>query len=281
MKSGSARCPSAVRSSAWVATFAVLHGACALSAPPAEQTLSPSAASATAVLDALAQRALAAARREPADARVQVEASALLFQAADLRLQSATVAWLDEHRDANRAMVLLAEDRLSDEVRSAIASLCTEGLACAERAAHLGPADASALLHQGLHLSLLAWANGPARSLLAGYGGRLVAAIDAALAADAGFDGGAPLRLQGRFRSKAPWPYGDLPVALAALGRAVAVRSVPVNHLFHGDALAAAGDAAAAERQWHLCIDAVADESTRWSADLLRELARRRLAARP
>lgn len=257
-----------------VLALALLNAACALSAPPAEQTLST-----TTAVDALAQTALAAARAAPDDVGAQLAATTSLFQAADLRLQQATLAWLDAHRDADRAAVLAAEDQLGDEVRAGIVSLCNEGLACAERAAKARPNDAAACLHEGLHLSLLAWANGPARSLMAGYGGRLVKAIDAALAADAEFDGGAPLRLQGRFRGKAPWPYGDVPAATKALARAVALRSVPVNHLFYGDVLAAAGDADAAAVQWRACIDAVADESTRWSADLLRELARRRLAA--
>lgn len=257
----------------WLLIFC-LGAACALSAPPADQTLSPAAE-----LDTLAQAALTAARAAPDDGAAQLAATARLFQAADLRLQQATVAWLDAHRDADRATVLAAEDQLGDDVRASIVSLCTEGLACAERAAKVRPNDAAACLHEGLHLSLLAWANGPARSLMAGYGGRLVKAIDAALAADAAFDGGAPLRLQGRFRSKAPWPYGDLPAATKALARAVDIASLPVNHLFYGDALAALGETAAAEVQWRLAARAPLDESTRWSADLLCEQARRRLAA--
>ncbi|MBL8749366.1 MAG: hypothetical protein JNK78_09400 [Planctomycetes bacterium] len=265
-----------MRSGPVVALLGLLFGACALSAPPADETLSSASG-----IDALAQDALNAARAAPSDAAAQMFATERLFQAADLRLQQATVAWLDLHRDADRATVLAAEDRLGDDVRAGIVSLCNEGLACAERAVNTRPDDAAARLHEGLHVSLLAWANGPARSLMAGYGGRLVKAIDAAIAANAALDGGAPLRLQGRFRSKAPWPYGDVAAGTRALARAVALRSVPVNHLFYGDALAAAGDTGAAEEQWRLCIGAPADDSTRWSADLLRELARRRLAAKP
>lgn len=261
-----------------------LAAACALSAPPPESTLAPqtSAGDATGIeLDALTNDALRAARALPDDPAAQLAAAARLFQAADLRLQRATVAWLAANPDADRATVLAAEDRLGDDVRREIVSLCTEGLACAERAAKTRSADVAVSLYTGLHVSLLAWANGPARSLVAGYGGRLVAAIDAALAADAAFDNGSPLRLQGRFRSKAPWPYGDVPVATKALARAVEIAPLPVSLLFHGDALAAAGDTPGAEAQWRLVADAKADDSTRWSADLMRELARRRLAARP
>lgn len=263
-------------------------GACALSAPPAEATLSlassaPGSGGADTLveLDALTRQAIEAAHAAPAEVSLQVDAAARLFQAADLRLQRATLAWLVRHPEASLRVVLGAEDQVEDAQRREILSLCTAGLEFADRAAAAAPQHVGAHLHRGLHLSLIAWANGPARSLMAGYGPRLVAAIDRALTIDRGFDHGAPLRLQGRFRSKAPWPYGDLPGAKVALAQAVELASLPVNHLFHGDALAASGDAAGAEAQWRKAVEASADESTRWSAELLRELARRRLAAKP
>jgi hypothetical protein len=256
-----------------------LLGACALSARPAEQTLSADADAAE--LEAGTRAAIEAARAEPADAALQVQASAWLFQAADMRLQRGSLAWLDANPAASQGEVLAAEDHIDAAGREAILSLCTTGLQFADRAAELTPKDPAARLHQALHLSLIAWANGPARSLMAGYGTKLVAAIDAALALDRDFDHGAVLRLQGRFRGKAPWPYGDMAAALAALRRAAELASLPVNHLFLGDALAAHGELDAARAQWQAVIPAEADVSTRWSADLLRELARRRLAARP
>ncbi len=263
-------------------------GACALTAPPADATLSSAsampqsvAAAASGELDALAMRAIEAARTDPTAVELQIEAAARLFQAADLRLQTGIVDWLALHPDASRGAVLSAESQLDEGRRREILSLCTTGLEFAELAAAAAPQDVRVSLYQGLHLSLVAWANGPARSLMAGYGTRLVAAIDRALAIDPGFDHGAPLRLQGRFRSKAPWPYGDLPAAKLALAQAVELASIPVNHLFLGDALAASGDPAGAEAQWRATGQAEADESTRWSAELFRELARRRLAAKP
>lgn len=250
--------------------------ACALSAPPADATLTARAADEP---DRLAQAALARARAAPDDVALQLAAAERLFQAADLRLQQATVAWLAAHPDAARADVLAAEDRVADADRTAILSLCASGLELAQRARDAAPGNVAAALHVGLHLSLIAWANGPARSLFAGYGPKLTAAIDAALRLDRTFDGGAPLRLQGRFRGQAPWPYGDLALAQRSLAEAVQLRSVPVNHLFLGDVLASAGDDEAARAQWRLAVTAAADDSTRWSADLFRELARRRLAA--
>ena len=256
-----------------------LCAACALSAPPADTTLRSDADPDD--VEALAQAALARARAADADELLpaQLEATALLFAAADRRLQQATNDWLDAHPEATRAEVLAADDQLDDEVRTGILSLCTAGLELADAARAAHPDDAAAALHAGLHLSLVAWANGPARSLFAGYGPKLVVAIEAAVRLDRAQDGGAPLRLQGRFRARAPWPYGDLELARRSLEEAVALRSVPVNHLFLGDVLCAVGDLAAAREQWQFARTSPADAATRWSADLLRRQAERRLAA--
>jgi hypothetical protein len=263
-----------------LATLAL--GGCTLSAPAADATLAAVASgpgAPAAALDALARDALTAAAAAPEDVGCLETATRVLFQAADLRLQQATVAWLEANPGVDLVAVLAADDRLDDGVRTAVASLCQRGLELADQAAALAPDRVAVRLHQALHLSLLAWANGPTRSLFAGYGPKLVRAIDAAVALDPAHDGGAPLRLQGRFRGKAPWPYGDAAVARQASARAVATASLPVNLLFHGDVLAAAGELDAAVAQWRAAVTASADESTRWSAALLRELARRRLAA--
>jgi hypothetical protein len=260
---------------------------CALSAPPAETFLGGGSGNADtgadgaglAALDREAAEALAASRQHPDDADLALRAAAVLFQAADLRLQRGTLAFLDAHPDASIAAVLTASDDVASAVCTEVLSLCTDGLAAADRAAASRPQDAAVQLHRALHLSLIAWANGPARSLFAGYGGKLVAAIDAAVAADPTFDHAAPLRLQGRFRSKAPWPYGDLPQAKQVLARAVGLAPIAINLLFFGDALWAGGDRDAAAARWQAASTADGDESTRWSTPLLRELARRRLAA--
>ncbi len=285
----------------FVASLLPIAGGCALSAPPAEQTLRSTAAPLGAAaatlaadpandalpqdpavrqarLDELARQALAAADAAVTDADAQLRAAAVLFQAADLRMQRAALAWLDEHPDATLAEVLAVEDRIGDPARSEILSLCTSGLDRADRALAAAPHSAAARLYQALHLAWIAWANGPARSLVAGYGTRLVTALDGVLALEPTLDHCAPLRLQGRFRSKAPWPYGDQAAADAALERATREAPLVVNHLFYGDALAAKGDLVGAVAEWRRAAGASADDSTRWSADLLRELARRRLA---
>lgn len=270
----------------------LLLAACALSAPPAASVLgggAPAAAGEGAdssfaeraerwqvELDSEAKAALALADAAPADVDAALRATALLFQAADLRLQRATLALLLAEPPTSTQVILGADDRVADPARTEILSLCTAGLAAAERVVQARPESCAGHLHEGLHLSLISWANGPARSLFAGYGPRLVRAIDAALQRDAEFDHGAPLRLQGRFRSKAPWPYGDLALARTVLQRAAARFPNAVNQLFLGDALFAAGDRAAALQAWQLAETAAGDEATRWSTPLLQELARMR-----
>lgn len=294
-------CPARMRSVrrpaiASIALLATLSfSACALTAPPADTVLPTPGASALAaddptlplvergerlqaLVDRAATEALAAARATPADRALAIAATRRLFEAADLHLQRASVAFLTTAPAAEIGIVLAADDRVADATRTAVLALCSEGLRLAEAAAATAPGDVALQLHIGLHLSLIAWANGPARSLFAGYGPRLVAAIDRAVAAEAAFDLGAPLRLQGRFRGKAPWPYGDREVALAALRHAVAIAPELVNLLFLGDVLAAAGDIPAARDQWQRAVGAPA-EATPWSAPFLRELAERRLRA--
>lgn len=255
----------------------LLLGACALSARPVDETLGSTTVGDE--LRELVQRALAEVERHPDDPALAIAASRRLFQLADRTLQQASVAWLRSHAEASLAEVLAADDQIDAAVRDDVVSLCTRGLELANTAATKLPDDVAARLHQALHLSLLAWANGPARSLMAGYGSKLVAAIDEALRLDAAHDGGAPLRLQGRFRGQAPWPYGDLPKAKESLQKACELASLPVNHLFFGDVLHKAGETAAARAEWQRAAAAPTDESTRWSAELLRELARARLAA--
>ncbi len=228
-------------------------------------------------LDASAAAALARADATPTDLDAAMQATHLLFQAADLRLQRAQLAWLDAHPDADLAAIVVADDHLPTEAVAGILSLCSAGLAAAERVVAARPDDAEAQLHRALHLSLVAWANGPMRSLFAGFGPKLVEAIGAAVAKEPLFDNGAPLRLQGRFRGRAPWPYGDLELARRSLAEAAAAYPIVVNELFLGDVLLAAGERDAARAAWSRATAAADDATTKWSAELLRELARRRL----
>lgn len=267
--------------------------ACALSAPPASEWVGrePSVAAGhapdLAELDRAAAEALAASAAAPDDAGLALRAAQSCFLAADLRLQSGSVAALDELAQPTLEQVLRAGERLPEALRTEILSQATAGLEAADRAAartanvraDLVAGTAAIELARGQHLALIAWANGPARSLFAGYGPKLVAAIDACVAADPTFDHAAPLRLEGRFRGEAPRPFGDLARARKALERAVELAPLCVNRLFLGDVLWRANDHAGAEREWRAASTADGDASTRASTPFLQELARRRLAA--
>ncbi len=245
--------------------------------PPAESTLREERGDPT--VEARTRAAIAAAEAAPADPRAALAASRWLFVAADWRMQRATCDWLQAHPAAARADVLAADERVPEGVRKEVASLCARGLEFADRAAARLPDDVDARLHQALHTSLLAWSQGAAKALVAGYGRKITVAVDAAVALDPKHDGAAPLRLAGRFRSQAPWPYGDKPAAERALQRAVQLTPNLVNRLFFGDALAASKRFAEAELEWRAAVDAPSDAATEWTAGFLREQARRRLAA--
>lgn len=264
-----------------LASIPLLLAGCALHAPALDELPAQTAdeLADSEALEREAKRAWAESEAAPQDADAALRATTLLFQAADVRLQSGALAALDALDAPDVATVLGADDRVDDATRDAVLALCNAGLTAAERAASLRPGDVAAELHRALHLSLIAWGNGPARSLMAGLGPRLAAAIDAAVELDAEFDRAAPLRLRGRFRGKAPWPYGDLALARTSLERACEVAPITVNLLFLGDVLWAAGDRAGAEARWRAASAAEVDASTRWSQPLLRELAERRLGA--
>jgi len=197
--------------------------------------------------------------------------SRALFDAADARILRAQI---EQDPGSTLADVLTAEDEVARDVRAEVAALCAEGLDLAERALELEPESCRALLERGLHLSLLAWAEGAARALLAGRGPRVKNAIDRVQERCAEHEGGAPLRLAGRFRTQAPWPYRDTALAVRSLTRAVALEPNALNLLFLGDALYAAGDLEEASAAWSRALEAQGDGGR---AVLQRELARRRV----
>lgn len=255
-------------------------GGCALSPVAVDRVLAPDEVDTTA--------AVAAFRAAPTDAARAVEAARVLFAAADRTVQQELVSSGEEllRHDADVAAVLANEAGLPATIRERVLSLASVGAEAAqaavdvlqERAAPAAEqAEANVLL--ALHLSFVAWANGPMRSLFAGYGGRITAAMERALELDRHWDHGAPLRLDGRFRAQAPWPLRDLDRAQRLLQEAVATAPLPLHHLFYGDLLFVRGDVEGAVQQWQLAIAAEPDESTRDVAEFHRELARLRLRA--
>jgi len=229
-------------------------------------------------VDGRAASARLAADAHPRDAQLAVEASRALFLAAELRLQCAVVAYLGAHPDLTTAEVLDAEDQLSAEVTEAVRGLCTEGLTRADVAVALAPEDVAGHHYRALHLSLVAWAEGSPAALFSGHAAAIPKAIGRALAADETFEAAAPLRLEGRFRTRAPWPYRDRKRAREALEYAVELAPVPVNHLFLGDLLQALGEQEGARTHWRAVLASEPDAVSAGVVGLHRALAQRRLA---
>lgn len=224
---------------------------------------------------AAAARALVAA--QPDDPAVLVDGARALFVAADLRMQRGLVGLLRVDPPKRFASLLGAGDRLPGETHAEVLALCEEGAAFAKRALELLPDDPGARTYYALDLSLVAWAQGAGRALLAGLGPRVAGAIDAALAVDDTYEAMAPLRLSARFRTQAPWPYRDRDAARGLLTRAVIAAPTPVHFLFLGDVLAIQDDAKTACEYWRQALDAEPDPSTRLAAPFHKELARIRL----
>jgi len=267
----------------WTRSLALLlplcTGACVGAPPAVDDVLSRlSLDEQLGQVDARATAARLAADAQPEDPRLAVEASRALFLAADLRMQRALVAYLEANADLTLEEVLDAEDQLSSEVTEAVRGLCSEGLTRAKAAVALAPEDVAGHQYKALHLSLVAWAEGASAALFSGHAAAIPKAMASAVAADEGFEGAAPLRLEGRFRTRAPWPYRDRKRAREALERAVELAPVPVNHLFLGDLLQVLGEEGAARENWRAVLVTVPDKVSTGVVMLHHSLARRRLA---
>jgi len=220
-------------------------------------------------------------RAELPDARPAdlVAASRGLFFAADARVQLAALDALDDLDAPSLAQVVEIDSTATDRTRAEVESLTRAGKQCAERALELAEADVDALLYRGLNTVLLAWSVGKSRAVFEGLSSTCQQATKDALAADEAHSSGAPLRLRGRFLSKAPWPVGDRREGLRLLRRSVKVAPVRLNWLFLGDALFAAGDESAAIDAWRNAIDAPSDDDSIALSAYHHRLASRRLSA--
>jgi tetratricopeptide (TPR) repeat protein len=258
-----------------------LVSACTLTPAPVAEELTASG-------DQQCLAAVAAFRAQPTDATLALTATRLLFVTADEAVQNALLEVARSLSSPDVAAVLAADRLLPAKVRERVVSLATTGAEIAEAAvAALARESDQAVLaarvdaqvYLALHLSFVAWANGPVASLMAGYATRIVAAMEAALALDPFSDHGAPLRLRGRFLARAPWPVGDLKKARELLTRAVKHAPLPIHHLFLGDALFALGEQPAAIQQWQSVLLAKPDATTASVAMMHREMAQLRLRA--
>lgn len=218
--------------------------------------------------------ALKFARSHPDDADAQVAAAEVLFGAAELEYQQGLAAALNAEPPRSVEVLLRTQDRLSQGVHGRVLAMCEEGARFARRGIELDPDRADARLQLAKHLSRAAWAKGATRALFAGDGPRLRDAIQAAVEADAELDHAAPLRLQGRFLSRAPWPYRDRPRARRILERALHLAPLAVHHLFLAEVLYREGEQHAALVHWQQVLVAKADDSTRAALPYHREFAR-------
>lgn len=229
--------------------------------------------------DAQAISARAAAESQIADVELQVAAALSLFRAAEVRVYAAAFAHLDASSDPTIDQVVNADDHVDDDVRAEVEALTQAGLRYAERALEQDPADLDALLARGMNTTLLAWSLGERRALLEGFGAKCGKSTIACLEADETHACGAPLRLRGRFLSRAPWPVGDRAQGLKLLQRSVEVAPVTLNWLFLGDALFEDGQASSARAAWQHAVDAESGDDSRALSDYHRASATRRLAA--
>ncbi len=221
------------------------------------------------------------ADEEPENGPSQLAAARALAAAADLRL---LVGQLQCVSDADLTVDdwVDLEDDLPAALKSGVHGLVSAGLHYAERAAIHMPSNAEALYLSAFHLSLVAWAEGPAAAVLRGRGPDLAKRMrtlgeqtDGWQAA--GLDPSAPWRLRGRFLDRAPWPYGDAKEAIRLLQVATERSHAPINYLFHGDALWSAGRQADAVDAWRRGETAAAPTDN--EANARRDLIRARLAA--
>lgn len=266
----------------WVLA-ACLLASCALTPVPVGDALAETQ-------HARCRAALAAFRADPSDLALALDATHLLFAVADLMVQTALLAEMQSLEQPTVASILAVDQELPANVRDQVLSLATAGAEAAEAAVaalasgskvSLQPDTAmiDAQVHLALHLSFMAWANGPMAALMAGYPKRIGRAMDAAMTEDPLFDHGAPLRLKGRFLAQAPWPVGDQAEARKLLARAVANAPMPIHHLFFGDLLWNLKEPAAAIEQWRAAVLAQPDASTEAVAPMHGEMAKLRLLA--
>ena len=261
-------------------TVAERPGASAGDAPPrptgraelaalAEQRLQQSAVESSALL--------ATAREEDASYGDLMAAARALILNADLRLQSTlALAPGGEPLPGPEGLIDL-EDDVSEELKAEIRSLATSSADLSDRALQLRPGDAAAELFSTLGTGLRLWSMPTFQALASGAATTLPGKIKQLAVAAPEFEGASPLRLKGRFQSRAPWPFKDLEGGRTTLAAAVEAAPIPLNLLFLGDAHWLCGEPEAARARWREAMEAEADAETEGAAPFIREIARLRL----
>ena len=219
------------------------------------------------------------ARAADASYEVLMAASRALVLNADLRLQSTLAFGPDEAALPAPRLLIDLEDEATPELKAEIRSLASTSAALADRALALRPDDPTAELFSTLGTGLRLWSMPTLQALASGAATTLPGRIKALAATSADLEGASPLRLKGRFQTRAPWPFKDLEDGAATLAAAVEVAPIPLNLLFLGDALWLRGDEEGARARWTEATRAEADAETMAAAPLIREIARLRLVS--
>ncbi|MGD2017042.1 MAG: hypothetical protein PVJ89_02900 [Planctomycetota bacterium] len=219
------------------------------------------------------------ARAEDASYELLMATSRALILNADLRLQSALALDTDPADLPPPPDLIDLEDEVSSELKAEIRSLATSSAAFADRALALRPGDPAAELFSTLGTGLRLWSMPTLQALASGAATTLPGRIKTLAANAPELEGASPLRLKGRFQSRAPWPFKDLEEGEATLTAAVEVAPIPLNLLFLGDALWLRGEEEDARERWSEAVRAEADAETLAAAPLIREIARLRLVS--
>jgi len=244
-----------------------------------------------------ALRELLAARMEAADERCNglldaldeagedatydqlMDASRALVFNADLRIQSDVVFRFEPDDLPDVEALISAEDDVSSDLKADVRSLAKSSRDLADRALELREGDPAGRLFSTLGTGLYLWSLGPLEALANGAATTLPRRVKSLAEDHPEFEGASPLRLKGRFQSRAPWPYKDVEGGVETLTRAAEVAPIPLNLLFLGDAHWLDGSPDAARDAWRRAMRADADEETEAAAPALREIARLRLLA--
>ncbi|MEO0660445.1 MAG: hypothetical protein AAFZ87_02805 [Planctomycetota bacterium] len=198
-------------------------------APPGRAELVAYAERQIDAYDASCRGCLAAAEAEDADYDALMTASRALIFNADLRIQLDAVQRIDPAAPGDVEGVIFAEDKASSELRSEIRSLARSSRDFAARALELREGDGPARLFRALGDGLYLWSLGPMQALTSSSIRTLPGRVKRLAKDDPTLEGASPLRLEGRFATRAPWPYRDRDAAIGILERACEAAPLPIN----------------------------------------------------
>ncbi|MEM9383128.1 MAG: hypothetical protein AAGB93_24480 [Planctomycetota bacterium] len=220
---------------------------------------------------------LAAARAEGAGPDALVEAARSLVLDADLRIQAALALRSDPADLPSTRRLIDAEDDVGSRLKSEVRSLAAASRDLADRALELRRDDPEARLYSALGRALVAWSLPPLQALTGGGAASLPGTIETLANDHPDLASASPMRLRGRFQSRAPWPYTDRKAGVEALEAACRSAPIPLNLLFLGDAYWLVGREAEALDAWERATAARANVEMRDAAVFQRELARLRI----